>query len=192
MVPPTSGGRTRAPTPPVASSAPPPQAAPQQPSRRPSLEQAAVPKSFNVDAALSAVDDTHERWLIQKDKLDFGPFSHEATSVADRAGQDQGRARHHRHRERRSVNSRITRSCARSSWRPKRDRRAGAPAQGGARSQEVPRAHGDDLRLVGWPCSGPAAASSTTPKNTAPSRPRSSRRSCTTASHDFMKGSRSR
>jgi len=34
-----------------------------------------VPKSFNVDAALSAVDDTHERWLIQKDKLDFGPFS---------------------------------------------------------------------------------------------------------------------
>jgi len=56
------------------SSAPPPQAAPQQP-RRPSLEQAAVPKSFNVDAALSAVDDTHERWLIQKDKLDFGPFS---------------------------------------------------------------------------------------------------------------------
>jgi hypothetical protein len=39
------------------------------------LEQAAVPKSFNVDAALSAVDDTHERWLIQKDKLDFGPFA---------------------------------------------------------------------------------------------------------------------
>ncbi|HEY2745860.1 MAG TPA: protein kinase [Polyangia bacterium] len=59
------------------ASAPPPQAAPQQPraSSRPSLEQAAVPKSFNVDAALSAVDDTHERWLIQKDKLDFGPFS---------------------------------------------------------------------------------------------------------------------
>ncbi len=59
------------------SSAPPPQAAPQPPraSSRPSLEQAAVPKSFNVDAALSAVDDTHERWLIQKDKLDFGPFS---------------------------------------------------------------------------------------------------------------------
>src|SRR6185312_13820086 len=51
-----------------------PPGAPPQP-RRPSLEQAAVPKSFNVDAALSAVDDTHERWLIQKDKLDFGPFS---------------------------------------------------------------------------------------------------------------------
>jgi serine/threonine protein kinase len=58
--------------PPVSSPAPTPQvAAP----KRPSLEQAAVPKSFNVDAALSAVDDTHERWLIQKDKLDFGPFS---------------------------------------------------------------------------------------------------------------------
>ena len=52
--------------------APPPQ--PRRRRRRPSLEQAAVPKSFNVDAALSAVDDTHERWLIQKDKLDFGPF----------------------------------------------------------------------------------------------------------------------
>jgi serine/threonine-protein kinase len=59
----------------VSSSAPPPQASPQPGPRRPSLEQAAVPKSFNVDAALSAVDDTHERWLIQKDKLDFGPFS---------------------------------------------------------------------------------------------------------------------
>ena len=60
---------------PISSSAPPPQATPSQQPKRPSLEQAAVPKSFNVDAALSAVDDTHERWLIQKDKLDFGPFS---------------------------------------------------------------------------------------------------------------------
>lgn len=34
-----------------------------------------IARSFNVDAALSAVDDTTERWLIQKDKLDFGPFS---------------------------------------------------------------------------------------------------------------------
>ena len=59
---------------PVAS-APPPQQTPPPSSKRPSLEQAAVPKSFNVDAALSAVDDTHERWLIQKDKLDFGPFA---------------------------------------------------------------------------------------------------------------------
>jgi hypothetical protein len=59
---------------PVSSSAPPPQQQAAAP-RRPSLEQAAVPKAFNVDAALSAVDDTHERWLIQKDKLDFGPFS---------------------------------------------------------------------------------------------------------------------
>jgi serine/threonine protein kinase len=48
----------------------------QQPAApRPSLQQAAVPKSFNVDAALGAVDDTTERWLIQKDKLDFGPFN---------------------------------------------------------------------------------------------------------------------
>jgi eukaryotic-like serine/threonine-protein kinase len=33
-------------------------------------------KSFNVaEAAGGAADDTQERWLIQKDKLDFGPFS---------------------------------------------------------------------------------------------------------------------
>ncbi|HEX6838657.1 MAG TPA: protein kinase, partial [Polyangia bacterium] len=72
---PTPPPRPQPSQPPVASSAPPPQATPQPGPRRPSLEQAAVPKSFNVDAALSAVDDTHERWLIQKDKLDFGPFS---------------------------------------------------------------------------------------------------------------------
>jgi hypothetical protein len=33
-----------------------------------------VPVSFNLDSALSAVDEAQERWLIQKDKLDFGPF----------------------------------------------------------------------------------------------------------------------
>jgi hypothetical protein len=33
-------------------------------------------KSFNVaDAAGGVADDSQERWLIQKDKLDFGPFS---------------------------------------------------------------------------------------------------------------------
>jgi serine/threonine-protein kinase len=33
-------------------------------------------KSFNVaEAAAGAADDSQERWLIQKDKLDFGPFS---------------------------------------------------------------------------------------------------------------------
>ena len=35
----------------------------------------AVPTSFNVDSALSSIDESHERWLIQKDKLDFGPFN---------------------------------------------------------------------------------------------------------------------
>jgi hypothetical protein len=39
------------------------------------VQQPQVPRSFNVDAALSAVDDQTERWLIQKDKLDFGPFN---------------------------------------------------------------------------------------------------------------------
>jgi hypothetical protein len=79
--------------PPVAS-APPPQATPPAqatpPPRRPSLEQAAVPKSFNVDAALSAVDDTHERWLIQKDKLDFGPFAMKEVRSQIESGKIQG------------------------------------------------------------------------------------------------------
>ncbi|HVR61531.1 MAG TPA: protein kinase [Polyangia bacterium] len=32
-------------------------------------------KSFNVAEAAGSADDNQERWLIQKDKLDFGPFS---------------------------------------------------------------------------------------------------------------------
>jgi hypothetical protein len=76
------------PQPPVAS-APQPQQPP-QPSKRPSLEQAAVPRSFNVDAALSAVDDTHERWLIQKDKLDFGPFAMKEVRSQIESGKIQG------------------------------------------------------------------------------------------------------
>jgi serine/threonine-protein kinase len=75
--------------PPMGSSPPAPQ--PPQPGPRPAapspqrpqpaaaggsgVQRAAVPKSFNVDSALSAVDDQTERWLIQKDKLDFGPFN---------------------------------------------------------------------------------------------------------------------
>jgi serine/threonine protein kinase len=69
-------------TPPMASPPPaqPPSPAPRPPSPTPSKAQPAVaraqvPKSFNVDSALSAVDDQTERWLIQKDKLDFGPFN---------------------------------------------------------------------------------------------------------------------
>ncbi len=64
--------------PPVVSSAQPvtprPGPAP-TPRPMPAVQQAQVPRSFNVDAALSAVDDETERWLIQKDKLDFGPFN---------------------------------------------------------------------------------------------------------------------
>jgi serine/threonine protein kinase len=75
---------------PVASAPPPQQQQPPQPSKRPSLEQAAVPKSFNVDAALSAVDDTHERWLIQKDRLDFGPFAMKEVRSQIESGKIQG------------------------------------------------------------------------------------------------------
>jgi serine/threonine-protein kinase len=61
--------------------APPPQPAartstpPAQPAVKAQASQPPIAKSFNVDAALSAVDDQTERWLIQKDKLDFGPFN---------------------------------------------------------------------------------------------------------------------
>jgi serine/threonine-protein kinase len=60
----------RTPTPPPISSAPKPTPLPGPKGPAP-----AIPKSFNVDSALSAVDDQTERWLIQKDKLDFGPFN---------------------------------------------------------------------------------------------------------------------
>jgi hypothetical protein len=62
-------------------------AAPSAPAARAAAPVAAAPaapgegrltlgKSFNVaEAAGGAADDTQERWLIQKDKLDFGPFS---------------------------------------------------------------------------------------------------------------------
>src|SRR5581483_1587433 len=77
---------SRPPAPPPMSSAQPPSPTPRpsaptpqkpQPSMPgvgpagPGVARAAVPKSFNVDSALSAVDDQTERWLIQKDKLDF-------------------------------------------------------------------------------------------------------------------------
>lgn len=73
-------------TPPPISSAPPPPRPGPPPAATPTARPpamgiggkptpAAVPASFNVDAALSATDETSERWLIQKDKLDFGPFS---------------------------------------------------------------------------------------------------------------------
>jgi serine/threonine-protein kinase len=63
---------------PIASSAPPvrpPGTPTPRPLPVPAVQQSQVPRSFNVDAALSAVDDQTERWLIQKDKLDFGPFN---------------------------------------------------------------------------------------------------------------------
>ncbi|MGZ3442109.1 MAG: protein kinase domain-containing protein, partial [Polyangia bacterium] len=92
----SSAPKQPAPTPPprpqapVASAPPPQQQQMAQASKRPSLEQAAVPKSFNVDAALSAVDDTHERWLIQKDKLDFGPFAMKEVRSQIESGKIQG------------------------------------------------------------------------------------------------------
>jgi eukaryotic-like serine/threonine-protein kinase len=41
-----------------------------------SAPRGSVGRSFNVaEAAGAAIDDAQERWLIQKDRLDFGPFS---------------------------------------------------------------------------------------------------------------------
>jgi serine/threonine-protein kinase len=80
-----SAKRTPTPSPPPISSAPKPPPGPTTPRPAtagsgkfppvPAPQKAQVPKSFNVDAALNAVDDQTERWLIQKDKLDFGPFN---------------------------------------------------------------------------------------------------------------------
>src|SRR5439155_6955788 len=72
-----TAGKPGAPPPPPAGKAPPapaarPGGAPPPPTGR--LAQPKVPSTFNVASALSAVDEAHERWLIQKDKLDFGPF----------------------------------------------------------------------------------------------------------------------
>jgi hypothetical protein len=48
-------------------------------------------KSFNVaEAAGGAADDTQERWLIQKDKLDFGPFSLAQIRAQIERGEIQG------------------------------------------------------------------------------------------------------
>src|SRR5579863_5832198 len=65
----------------------PPAAAPRQAAVRSAQVEAAEPpsappprsslgRSFNVaEAAGAAIDEAQERWLIQKDRLDFGPFS---------------------------------------------------------------------------------------------------------------------
>jgi serine/threonine-protein kinase len=74
---PTPNPANRPPTPPPISSAPKPSPSTPPPGPGPGSQKGlpAVPKSFNVDAALSSTDDSTERWLIQKDKLDFGPFN---------------------------------------------------------------------------------------------------------------------
>ncbi len=58
------------------------------PSRSAPSMQAAVPRSFNVDSALSTTDESHERWLIQKDKLDFGPFNLRDVKAQIEGGED--------------------------------------------------------------------------------------------------------
>jgi serine/threonine-protein kinase len=80
-----------APPPRPAAAAPPaPSGAPQPPTPRPPAPAAptasapvaarpaaasAAPGKLQSAGAMSALDDTTERWLISKDKLDFGPFS---------------------------------------------------------------------------------------------------------------------
>ena len=49
-----------------------------------------VPATFNVDTALSSIDESHERWLVQKDKLDFGPFSLRDVKAQIEGGKIQG------------------------------------------------------------------------------------------------------
>jgi eukaryotic-like serine/threonine-protein kinase len=80
-----------APTVPAAARPAPPAPAP-APAPRPNgpVLPAAVPKSFSVDSALSSADESTERWLIQKDKLDFGPFNLRDVRAQIEAGKIQG------------------------------------------------------------------------------------------------------
>ncbi|MSP63702.1 MAG: serine/threonine protein kinase, partial [Myxococcales bacterium] len=71
--PPPSPARP-SPPPTTAKGPPAPAAAAPRPSRPVPVARAPIAPSFNVASALSAVDESQERWLIQKDKLDFGPF----------------------------------------------------------------------------------------------------------------------
>jgi eukaryotic-like serine/threonine-protein kinase len=65
----------RPPAAPPAAAAPRPAPAPAAaPRPAPQVARAPIAPSFNLDSALSAVDESQERWLIQKDRLDFGPF----------------------------------------------------------------------------------------------------------------------
>jgi len=64
---PAAAARPAAAQPAAVQSASPPEAPPAR---------AALGRSFNVaEAAGAAIDESQERWLIQKDRLDFGPFS---------------------------------------------------------------------------------------------------------------------
>jgi serine/threonine protein kinase len=68
--PPPIAGPPRTSPPPA-----PPRAGVSSNSERKRIQRAGIKTSFNLDVALSAIDDSTERWLIQKDKLDFGPFN---------------------------------------------------------------------------------------------------------------------
>jgi serine/threonine protein kinase len=68
---------------PAVAAVPQPSGAPRAAATQQAVEPPAAPaprsslgRSFNVaEAAGGAIDEAQERWLIQKDKLDFGPFS---------------------------------------------------------------------------------------------------------------------
>jgi serine/threonine-protein kinase len=68
--PPSMPPISSSPRPPSGPGAKPPAGPP-----KPAAQAPVIDKSFNVDSALSSVDEQTERWLIQKDKLDFGPFN---------------------------------------------------------------------------------------------------------------------
>jgi serine/threonine-protein kinase len=98
----------RAPTP----AAPAPVAAAPQPGADGRLT---LGKSFNVaEAAGGAADDTQERWLIQKDKLDFGPFSLAQIRAQIERGEIVGE--HLSRRAARAPSTRTRRPRRRSRW----------------------------------------------------------------------------
>ena len=86
--PPPPGGGARPPAAPGRATGPtPPRGAPGTAAAGAAPK---IPSTFSVDSALSAVDEAHERWLIQKDKLDFGPFRLGDVKVQIESGQIRG------------------------------------------------------------------------------------------------------
>ena len=159
--------------------------------RRPSLEQAAVPKSFNVDAALSAVDDSARALADPEGQARLRPVQHAAKS---RSQIESGKIRGEHiivdteNGERQQVQDHPQLRAARA-------RRRGAPRRGSARarrgSQRAPQAARrcvTMLALVGVVLVAGGGGAFWYAKKHAESRPKVVKEVVHDDAYDFMKG----